>query len=152
MTGKIRKGRICLLLLLTLLAPAATTAETHVIRIRDHTDTQSMLFEPFFQKVELGDTVVFRSDSPGHVTRSVFGPEGGVEWEGKAGDTVTVTLDREGVYIYECVFHGRLGMAGVIQAGRASNLEEVRRFYREYRQKFVVYRDRLDPIIEALRP
>jgi len=143
-------GVACLLLLLALVSVPART-ETHVIHIRDHTDTQSMLFEPFFQQIGVGDTVVFRSDSPGHVTRSVFVPREAVEWEGEAGETVRVRLDREGLYLYECVFHGRLGMAGVIQAGRATNLGELRDFYRDYKQKFVVYRDRLDPIIDSLR-
>jgi pseudoazurin len=143
-------GAACLFLFLALVS-APARPETHVIHIRDHTDTQSMLFEPFFQQVDVGDTVVFQSDSPGHVTRSVFVPEEAVEWEGKAGETVRVRLDREGLYLYECVFHGRLGMAGVIQAGRATNLAQLRDFYRDYKQKFVVYRDRLDPIIDDLR-
>jgi pseudoazurin len=131
--------------ILALLVSLPAIADKHVIHIFDHTPQQSMVFEPFVKRVKVGDTVEFLSDSPGHVTRSVFVPEGANEWQGKAGETVSVVLNKEGVYIYECVFHGRLGMAGVIQAGEASNLEQARAFFADYRTKFILYKDRLDP-------
>jgi pseudoazurin len=134
---------------LTLLT-TVVRAETHTLFIKDHTDTESMVFIPFLLEVAIGDTVEFVSDNIGHVTQSVFVPAGGNEWKGKVGETVVVEMNREGIYIYECIFHSRLGMAGVIQAGGATNLEEARDFYRGYRQKLILYQERLDSIMERL--
>ncbi len=134
--------------ILALLISLPAVADKHVIHIFDHTAEQSMVFEPFVQYVDVGDTVEFLSDSPGHVTRSVFVPDGANVWQGKAGETVSVVVNKEGVYIYECVFHGKLGMAGVIQAGEASNLEQAREFFADYKTRFILYKDRLDPFFE----
>lgn len=145
--------RLMLFLVLAFtVAPFAAAAATHVLHIKDHSAGQSMVFIPFFLQVDVGDTVTFVSDSIGHVTQSVFVPPGANEWQGEVGETVSVEMNKEGVYLYECIFHGRLGMAGVIQAGEATNLEQARSFYYDYKRKFIVYRDRLDAIIESLEP
>jgi pseudoazurin len=139
-------------LLSTVLAFPSSAQKTHVLQIKDHAAGQSMVFIPFFLQVDVGDTVTFVSDSIGHVTQSVFVPDGANAWQGEVGETVSVEMNREGIYLYECIFHGRLGMAGVIQAGEATNLDEARSFYGDYKRKFIIYRDRLDAIIENLEP
>jgi pseudoazurin len=125
-------------------------AATHVVHIFDHTAEQSMVFEPFYLKIDVGDTVEFKSDSAGHITQSVFVPEGANTWKGQPNEKVSSRFNKEGVYIYECRFHGSLGMTGVIQAGKALNLKEARAFYLEYRNKLLMNRERVDAIIDSL--
>ena len=41
-------------------------------------------------------------------------------------ENISVTLNEEGVYVYQCTPHLILGMIGVIQVGEAVNLNEVK--------------------------
>ena len=87
-----------------------------------------MVFEPAVIKVAVGDTVNFVLVDMAHNSESVEGltPEGSVTWKGKDNQNVSVTLDKEGVYVYQCKPHIMLGMVGVIVAGEPVNLEAIK--------------------------
>ena len=102
-------------------------AEEHEIKMLNFSESGPMVFEPGFLRVEPGDTVIFKPVDLAHNTETVSTmiPEGGQEWLGKINEEVRVTLTTEGVYVYQCTPHLILGMVGVIQVGKPSNLEEV---------------------------
>jgi pseudoazurin len=83
-------------------------------------------FEPKAIKVAVGDTVKF-TNMAGHDTASIDGliPEGAKGWKSKMGEDMTVTVDKEGVYIYKCSPHVSAGMVGAIVAGSAKNLDAI---------------------------
>ena len=86
-----------------------------------------MVFEPGFLRVEVGDTINFIATDMSHNTESIAGliPEGAQGWSGTINENVSVVIDKEGVYVYQCTPHLILGMVGVIQAGESVNREKV---------------------------
>ena len=103
----------------------------------------SMVFEPAVLKVAVGDTVTFIATQPEHDSISVVTPEGANQWHGKRGETVSVTINKEGVYLYKCAPHFYFAMVGVIQAGQAKNILAVRAEAEEMSAKFFINQNRL---------
>lgn len=126
-------------------------AKTHEVLTLNKSNGQTMVFEPMFLEIEVGDTVKFVPKDKGHTSQSVFTPEGIEPWKGKTSKEIEVTLNKEGVYIYECQNHGIMGMAGVIQVGKAINVEKAKEFFSKYKKKFIMHKDRLNPIIEKIK-
>ncbi len=109
-----------------MLAVSANAAE-HVVKMLDTgKDGSIMIFEPAFVKANKGDTIKFVSVDIGHNNISRHTPEGAKSWKGEVSQDITVTVDKEGVYLYECDLHKFLGMVGVIQVGEAKNLADAK--------------------------
>ena len=102
-------------------------AEEHEIKMLNFSESEPMVFEPGFLRIEPGDTVIFKPVDLAHNTETISTmiPDGGQEWLGNINEEVRVTLTTEGVYVYQCTPHLILGMVGVIQVGKPSNLNEV---------------------------
>ena len=102
-------------------------AEEHEIKMLNFSESGPMVFEPGFLRIEPGDTVIFKPVDLAHNTETISTmiPDGGQEWLGNINEEVRVTLTTEGVYVYQCTPHLILGMVGVIQVGKPSNLNEV---------------------------
>jgi len=122
-------------------------AEAHEILGIDYRNYESMFFEPDFLRVEPGDSVTFVVTHFDHKPQSIFTPEGAEHWSVENGESITVTLRQEGVYIFDCFYHNVMGMAGVIVVGNPVNLDEARRFFEKYKvETFAMNKDRLDHI------
>lgn len=61
---------------------------------------------------------------------------------------VSVTLDREGVYVYQCMPHLMLAMVGVIVAGEPANLEDIKKKSASLEAKFAGNKDRLKKYLD----
>lgn len=85
----------------------------------------SMVFEPAFLHLELGDTVKFLPINKGHSVESKIIPEGAKHFMGELDKELTVTFDQEGIYIYVCPPHALMNMVGMIQVGKAINLADI---------------------------
>jgi pseudoazurin len=132
---------------LDLLATSVAIAEEHEIRAISHRNYESMFFEPDFMQIEPGDRVTFMVTDFDHQPQSVFVPEGADHWQAEKGQTATVTFTHEGIYIFDCVYHNVMGMAGVVVVGRPVNLQEARSFFDAYRKRtFAMNKDRLDHV------
>jgi pseudoazurin len=85
-------------------------------------------FDPMVIFIKPGDTVKWTTMA-GHDTASIQGmiPEGSQPWQSKLGEEFSVTLDKEGAYIYKCTPHMGLGMVGaiVVGEGQPKNLEQI---------------------------
>jgi len=113
-----------LVLFSAMVCTMSANAAEHVIKMLDTgADGNIMVFEPAFIKVNKGDTIKFVSANPGHNNISRHVPDGAKNWKGEVSQDVTITVDAEGVYLYECDLHKFLGMVGVIQVGKAKNLD-----------------------------
>lgn len=137
-------------LLSTMLFNNVNAAE-HEVKMLNNGKDGIMVFEPGSLNVAVGDTVKFVPTDMGHDVASHFTPEGGVTWKGQMNKEVTVTIDKEGIYIYKCQPHVMLGMVGVIQAGEATNKEAAMKAVKELNTKISMGKDRLDKYIEALK-
>ncbi len=98
-----------------------TEPQTHIVKAAV---TQ---FRPLVVFAQPGDTIVWQNMN-GHDTRSMNGmvPEGAEGWQSKLGEIFSVTLDKEGAYLYKCTPHASLGMMGAIIVGNSDNLETIK--------------------------
>ena len=136
-------------LLSTMLFNNVNAAE-HEVKMLNNGKDGIMVFEPGSLNVAVGDTVKFVPTDMGHDVASHFTPEGGVTWKGQMNKEVTVTIDKEGIYIYKCQPHVTLGMVGVIQAGEATNKEAAMKAVKELNGKISMGKERLDKYMKAL--
>lgn len=96
-----------------------SAAEYEVQMLNKGADGQTMVFEPAFLQIEVGDTVTFVPTDPGHnaeVIKDMF-PEGGTEFKGKINEELSVTFEVPGAYGYKCLPHFAMGMVGLIVVG-----------------------------------
>lgn len=131
-----------------------TFAAEHTVQMLNQGPEGVMVFEPAVLQVEPGDTVTFESTNPSHNSASLLdlSPEGGEQWKGGISQPVTVTLQTEGVYVYECEPHGMMAMVGVIVVGEPLNLNDVKANAEDYEQKFVANQDRLQEYLSRIEP
>ena len=113
-------------------------AKIHMVKMLNTGKDGVMAFEPGFIKASVGDTINFIPTDSSHATNSILTPNKGVTWNGQLNKKVTVTMNKEGVYIYECQPHSLMGMVGVIQVGKPHNLETAKKFAQEYSKKIVL--------------
>ena len=76
-------------------------------------------WQPLVTFAQPGDTIKF-TGMTGHDTASMEGllPEGAEAWHSKLGEEgFTVTVEKEGAYVYKCTPHITTGMVGVIVVG-----------------------------------
>lgn len=92
-------------------------------------------FEPGHLKIQPGDTVKFVKvgKSAKVNSASLLVPEGAFTWRGVPGKPMSAKLSRPGLYLYQSDKHAAKGMVGVIQVGRATNLEQVKKVALTYR-------------------
>ncbi|MDJ0657393.1 MAG: plastocyanin/azurin family copper-binding protein [Xanthomonadales bacterium] len=145
---KIVKTAVFFIAILPMLAPAA---EHQINAVGYRSPYELMFFEPDFLRVEPGDSVRIVVTDDDHQPQSVFIPEGAEHWQAEQGQSTTVTFTQEGIYIFDCVYHNVMGMAGVVLVGRPVNLEAAKAFFDDYRNRtFALNKDRLDNVWTGL--
>ena len=124
----------------------------HVVKMLNSGDGGQMIFEPAVIKVSVGDTIHFKATDMSHNSASVQGmvPNGASAWAGSMNQDFSVTLDTEGVYVYQCDPHAMMAMIGVIQVGDAVNMNEIKQASENYRATFVMNADRIDNYLNQL--
>ena len=146
-----------LLIMFTLSAPAF--AADYEVKMLNNGAGGMMIFEPAVLKASVGDTVKFVATDMAHNSASVFTPPGATPWKGAMNEEISITLDKPGVYIYECSPHAMMAMVGVIQVtdGLAFDVsldstyvDLAHEFTKTYQQKFVMNNNRLDTYIHEL--
>ena len=138
----------------TVSAPKVELSEgsEHIIKMLNSGSGGSMVFEPAVIKVSKGDTIHFKATDMSHNSVSMDGmiPEGASSWAGQLNQDITVKLDSEGVYVYQCDPHAMMAMIGVIQVGEAVNLSEVKNAAIDKKSAFMMNSDRLDTYLSQL--
>lgn len=129
---------------LVLVSTSLAQAEEHKVKMLNSGKDGTMVFEPGFLSVQPGDTVTFMPVDPAHNTNAVLTPNGGQNWNGDINEKVSVTLNKEGVFVYKCDPHLALGMVGVIQVGEATNMDAAKSKAKELKGKMSTGKDRLD--------
>lgn len=144
------KTRITIISGLLLCATSASAADIEV-RLLDTSETGGTLtFEPRFVKANVNDTIVFIPGIKGHNTHSLLVPAGAKEWKGPFDKEFKVKLEKEGVYLYVCDAHKPMGMVGVVQVGKAVNLEEARKKVAEESARMIMNKDRFAKALEEV--
>lgn len=133
-----------LVLVMGLLAATPAFAADHKVFMVDEGSEGNMVFEPGYLKTNVGDTVTFVVKDRGHNVISRHTPPGAEGWKGTVSTGFTVTMQKEGVYLYECDLHKMLGMVAVIQVGKPVNLDSARVAAAELSKKMAMGAERLD--------
>lgn len=133
------------------IACATVFAAEHHVKMANTGADGSMVFEPGFLRVAKGDTVKFIKVDASHNSASTVVPAGATAWKGKPDEEVTVTLNKEGVYIYVCDPHKVMAMVGVIQVGKAVNLAEAQQQADSMSKGFVLNKDRLSKYMAQVK-
>ena len=130
-----------------------TFAAEHEVKMLNSGTEGYMVFEPAVLKVAVGDTVIFKATDMAHNSASIEGmiPEGANSWNGPMSRDVTVTVNKEGIYIYQCTPHAMMAMVGVIQVGgSSSNIDSILVKVGNLKASFVMNKERLDNYLAAL--
>ena len=124
----------------------------HTVKMLNSGPGGTMVFDPPVIKVSVGDTINFKSVDLSHNSASIAGmiPEGAASWAGMLSQDISITLEKEGVYVYQCDPHVMMAMVGVIQAGEATNLETVQAAVASKKSTFIMNADRLDNYLSQL--
>ena len=88
----------------------------HIVKMLNSGDGGQMIFEPAVLKVSKGDTIHFKAVDASHNSATIEGmiPAGAKEWNGQMNMDISVTLDTEGVYVYQCDPHVMMAMIGAV--------------------------------------
>ena len=125
----------------------------HEVKMLNQGPTGVMVFEPAVLKINIGDTVTFKSVDAAHNSASIPGmiPAGASPWNGQLSQDLTVSFDVAGIYGYQCTPHSMMAMVGVIEVGDdQSNLSEVKLKAQTYKNTFVMNQTRLDDYLSKL--
>lgn len=106
-------------LALSVALSGAAFAEDFEVKMLNRGDAGTMIFEPAFLQIALGDTVKFIAEDRGHNAESIpeMMPEGAAEFEGKINEEIDVTFDVDGLYAVRCKPHYAMGMVMTIAVG-----------------------------------
>ena len=146
-----QKNRIIVALSWALCATSVSAADI-TIKMLDSSSTEGTLaFEPSFVKAEVNDTLVFSPVNPGHNTHSLFAPSGAQPWKSAFDKEFRVKLEKEGVYLYACDAHKDMGMVGVVQVGKAINLDDARKKATEESGSMVMNKNRFSKALDQVQ-
>jgi pseudoazurin len=107
----------------------AAAAEIEIKMLNKGADGQAMVFEPAAVKANVGDVIIFVPVDKGHDAASIkeLVPEGVAEAKGKMNETLKVTVDRQGAYVFKCTPHFGMGMVALVVVGdQPANLDAVK--------------------------
>lgn len=147
------KTKLALTLMMSMLFSAVAFSTEHTVEMKSSGASGIMVFEPAVINVSVGDTVHFLPTDISHNSESVQGltPKGAVAWKGNMNKKVSVTVDKEGVYVYKCMPHTMMGMVGVIVAGKPINLAEIKKNSETLTATFVMNKDRLAKYLSEVK-
>lgn len=145
------KAQIVATLSLALCVASVNAADIQ-IRLLDSSPTEGLLaFEPGFVKANVGDTIVFNYVNTGHNSHSLLVPSGAQPWQSPFDKEFRVKLEVEGVYLFGCDSHKGMGMVGVVQVGKAVNLEEARKKASEESATMLMNKDRFAKALDQVQ-
>lgn len=145
------KTQIIAALSLLLCAASAYAADIEIKMLANSPTEGILVFEPGFVKANVNDTIVFIPVVPGHNSSSLLVPPDAQTWKGPYDKEFRVKLEKEGVYLYVCDAHKNMGMVGVVQVGKAVNLEEARKKAAETSATLVMNKDRFTKAFEQVQ-
>ena len=105
-------------------------AADETIEMLNKLGKESMVYSKKVVKVDIGDTVYWKSTNPGHNVEFIKGgvPEGVEKFKTKFSKDAQYTFKVPGIYAYWCTPHKSMGMIGFIVVGNdKSNLESIKK-------------------------
>ena len=113
-----------------LLFPIHSMAANETIEMLNKQGNESMVFSKKIVRVNVGDTVFWKSTDPGHNVEFIKGgvPEGVGKFKTKFNKDAEYTFEVPGIYAYWCTPHKSMGMIGFVVVGEdKSNLDAIKK-------------------------
>ena len=106
-------------------------AEDTTVEMLNKLSKRTMVFSQEIVRINLGDTVFWKSTDPGHNVQFISKhgvPDGVEKFKSKVGKDTEFTFTIPGIYAYWCVPHKTLGMIGFIIVDEdLSNLDAIKK-------------------------
>ena len=119
-----------LTVLITLLFFSSNSfAADETIEMLNKLDKESMVYSKKIVRIDVGDTVFWKSTNPGHNVEFIKGgvPEGVEKFKTKFSKDAEYTFTVPGIYAYWCTPHKSMGMIGFVVVGNdKSNIDKIR--------------------------
>ena len=140
------------LFIIALLTSFVAAENFEVKMVNADASGQVMVFDPPFIRANIGDTVTFLPTDMLHNSQSVPGliPSSASSWNGGMNEKITIELNVEGVYVYQCTPHIALGMIGVIQVGSPTNIDDVRNSVSSLESMIVMNKERVQQYLSQV--
>ena len=106
-----------------------TLAADQTVEMLNKLGKENMVFSKKIVKVDVGDTVFWKSTKPGHNVEFIKGgvPEGVGKFRSALSKDTEYKFEIPGIYAYWCTPHKGMGMIGfVVVGGDKSNLDSVK--------------------------
>ena len=119
-----------LLITLLFLLPFNVFAADQTIEMLNKQGKESMVYSQKIVRVNVGDTVFWKSTDKGHNVEFIRGgvPEGVDKFKTKYNVDVEYKFTIPGIYAYWCTPHKNMGMIGFVVVGEdKSNLEDIKK-------------------------
>ena len=117
------------LIILTIFS-TSTFAANETIEMLNKLDKESMVYSKKIVRINVGDTVYWKSTNPGHNVEFIKGgvPLGVEKFKTKFSKDAEYTFTVPGIYAYWCTPHKSMGMIGFVVVGNdKSNLEDIKK-------------------------
>ena len=137
-----------------ILVTSFISAENYEVKmVNADASGQVMIFDPPFLKANVGDTVTFLPTDMLHNSQSVPGlvPFSAKAWNGAMNEKITIKLNTEGVYVYQCTPHIALGMIGIIQVGNPINIDDIQNSISSLESMIVMNKERIREYLEKVK-
>ena len=119
-----------LFITLLFILPFNVFAADQTIEMLNKQDKESMVYSQKIVRVNVGDTVFWKSTDKGHNVEFIRGgvPEGVDKFKTKYNVDVEYKFTIPGVYAYWCTPHKNMGMIGFVVVGDdKSNIENIKK-------------------------
>ena len=121
--------KLITLISLLLFAQSALAAD-QTIEMLNKLGKEHMVYSKKIVNIEVGDTVYWKSTTPGHNVEFIKGgfPEGVEKFRSKISKDAQYKFEIPGIYAYWCTPHKGMGMIGFVVVGNdKSNLENIKK-------------------------
>lgn len=133
------------------LAAFASATDIHIKMLNKSESEGLFVFEPAYVRANVNDTLVFIPTDIGHNTLSLLVTSGAQSWRSPYDKEFRVKLDKEGVYLYACDAHKKMGMVGVVQVGKPGNLDEARKKAADEGAAMLMNKDRFTKALDKVQ-
>ena len=119
-----------IILFLSLLIAQSAFAADETIEMLNKLGKEHMVYSKKIVKVDIGDTVFWKSIKPGHNVEFIKGgvPEGVGKFRSALSKDTEYKFEIPGIYAYWCTPHKGMGMIGFVVVGNnKSNLEIIKK-------------------------
>ena len=121
--------KIIILISLLLITQSASAAD-QTIEMLNKLGKEHMVYSKKIVNIEVGDTVFWKSTTPGHNVEFIKGgvPEGVEKFRSSVSKDTQYTFKIPGIYAYWCTPHKGMGMIGFVVVGNdKANLEFIKK-------------------------